>query len=69
MFFFLIQNILDCVKKKMCCLPVVVSAWLCSYMNTVGEEARSKPHNMLEQLSRVNPDSQGQYPSENYHER
>ncbi|GAB1599287.1 mediator of RNA polymerase II transcription subunit 24-like isoform X5 [Argonauta hians] len=64
-----VKNILDCVKKKMCCLPVVVSAWLCSYMNTVGEEARSKPHNMLEQLSRVNPDSQGQYPSENYHER
>lgn len=53
----------------MCCLPVVVSAWLCSYMNTVGEEARSKPLNMLEQLIRINPESQGQYPSENYHER
>lgn len=64
-----VKTILDCVKKKMCCLPVVVSAWLCSYMNTVGEEARSKPLNMLEQLIRINPESQGQYPSENYHER
>lgn len=58
----LLQVFLDNVKGRMCCLPVVVSAWICSYMNTVGEEARAKPLVMLQQLKNVvPPDPSNQY--------
>ncbi|XP_067650609.1 mediator of RNA polymerase II transcription subunit 24-like isoform X2 [Haliotis asinina] len=47
-----VRVILDNVKSRMCCLPVVACVWLCSYMNTVGEEAREKPLLMLEHLTK-----------------
>ncbi|XP_074655944.1 mediator of RNA polymerase II transcription subunit 24-like isoform X2 [Tubulanus polymorphus] len=57
-----VKTMLDNVKSKMCCLPVVVSAWLGSYINIVGEEARQKPLLMLQQLlTPVNPDPSNQF--------
>ena len=56
------QSILDNVKGQMCCLPVVVSTWFCSYIYTIDDEHRKKPLNMLSQLSKpVQPDSSNQY--------
>ena len=45
-----VKNILDKVKSKMCCLPVVVSAWLCSYVDILHHDKRLKPMNMLSQF-------------------
>lgn len=42
-------------KSKMLCLPIIMSTWLCSYMNTVGEESREKPLKMLQFLKNINP--------------
>ncbi|XP_076094612.1 mediator of RNA polymerase II transcription subunit 24-like isoform X1 [Mytilus galloprovincialis] len=42
-------------KSKMLCLPIIMSTWLCSYMNTVGEESREKPLKMLQFLQNINP--------------
>ncbi|XP_064613745.1 mediator of RNA polymerase II transcription subunit 24-like isoform X2 [Liolophura sinensis] len=59
---------LDNVKSRMCCLPIVVSAWLCSYINTVGEEGRAKPLSMLQQLLKtIQPDPTNQYYNERSH--
>ena len=44
------QMILNYVKTRILCLPVVISAWLCSYMNMLSDEARAKPLSMLQQL-------------------
>lgn len=41
-------------KSKMLCLPIIMSSWLCSYMNTVGEESREKPLIMLQYLQVIN---------------
>ncbi|RWS26797.1 mediator of RNA polymerase II transcription subunit 24-like protein [Leptotrombidium deliense] len=45
-----VKLILDNVKSKMCCLPVVISAWLCSYINILHHDERLKPMNMLQQF-------------------
>ncbi len=56
---------MDEVKGRMCSLPVVVSAALCSYINLLDEEARRKPLNILQQLMKsVAPDSSNQYYAE-----
>lgn len=41
---------LNSVKSKMLCLPIVVAAWMCSYINMLGDDARAKPLSMLQQL-------------------
>ncbi|KAL3832581.1 hypothetical protein ACJMK2_024214 [Sinanodonta woodiana] len=48
-----VKSILNYVKTKMCFLPVVICAWLCSYMNTLSEDARTKPLAMLQLLSQI----------------
>ncbi|RWS00264.1 mediator of RNA polymerase II transcription subunit 24-like protein, partial [Dinothrombium tinctorium] len=45
-----VKLILDNVKSKMCCLPVVISAWLCSYINVLHHDERLKPINMVQQF-------------------
>lgn len=45
-----VKLILDNVKSRMCCLPVVISAWICSYINILHHEERLKPMNMLQQF-------------------
>lgn len=58
---------MDNVKGKMCSLPVVVSASLCSYINLLEEDARRKPLNILQQLMKsVPPDPSNQYYAERY---
>ena len=42
--------ILSYVKNRMLCLPIVVAAWLCSYINMLSDDARTKPLSMLQQL-------------------
>ena len=56
---------MDNVKGRMCCLPVVVSAWLCSYINTIDEDFRKKPRSMLQHLTKsIVPDAANQYYTE-----
>lgn len=45
-----VKIILDNVKSKMCSLPVVISAWLCSHINILHHKERLKPMNMLQQF-------------------
>jgi len=45
-----VKIILDNVKSKMCSMPVVISAWLCSYINILHHKERLKPMNMLQQF-------------------
>lgn len=45
-----VKVILDNIKSKMYCLPVVASAWLCSYISVLPHEERVKPMNMIQQL-------------------
>ncbi|KAL4223940.1 Mediator of RNA polymerase II transcription subunit 24 [Mactra antiquata] len=45
-----IKKMLNLVKSKMLCLPIVISAWMCSYINMLGDDARAKPLSMLQQL-------------------
>ncbi|XP_021357333.1 mediator of RNA polymerase II transcription subunit 24-like isoform X3 [Mizuhopecten yessoensis] len=45
-----VKVILERSQSRMCSIPVVMSAWLCSYMNTVGDDAREKPLQMLQRL-------------------
>ncbi|CAG2112159.1 unnamed protein product [Medioppia subpectinata] len=46
-----VKVILDNVKSKMCSLPVVIGAWLCSYINILHQKERLKPMNMLQQFT------------------
>ena len=46
-----VKLILDNVKSKMCCLPIVISAWLSSYINVLHHDERLKPMNMLHQFT------------------
>lgn len=63
-----IKMILNHLKSRMLCLPIVVSAWLCSYINTLSDEARTKPLSVLQQLIQpVTGDSTPQYYSERSH--
>ncbi|KAG1714326.1 Mediator of RNA polymerase II transcription subunit 24 [Nymphon striatum] len=45
-----VKLILDTVKTRMCCLPVCISTWLCSFINITLHEDRLKPMNMLHQF-------------------
>ena len=48
-----LQTMVNRSKSKMLCLPIIMSSWLCSYMNTVGEESREKPLMMLQYLQNI----------------
>lgn len=43
-----VKMILDNVKSRICCLPVCISAWLCSYINVLHHQEQLKPMNMLQ---------------------
>uniref|UniRef100_A0A6P7F1K9 Mediator of RNA polymerase II transcription subunit 24 n=1 Tax=Diabrotica virgifera virgifera TaxID=50390 RepID=A0A6P7F1K9_DIAVI len=45
-----VKRILDAVRGKMCCLPIVAAAWLCAYMRTAPQDTLLKPINMVQQL-------------------
>ncbi|XP_052811866.1 mediator of RNA polymerase II transcription subunit 24-like isoform X2 [Mya arenaria] len=45
-----IKMILNYVKNRMLSLPVCVVAWMCSYINMLSDDARTKPLSMLQQL-------------------
>ena len=45
-----VTKIVDNVKSRMCCLPIVISAWLCSYINTLHHEERELPLDLLKQF-------------------
>ncbi|KAJ8313961.1 hypothetical protein KUTeg_008522 [Tegillarca granosa] len=53
-----VMMVLEGTKNKMCCIPIILSCWLCSYMNTVGVESRDKPLLILQHLQgkAVNPE-------------
>lgn len=53
-----VKVILDNIKSKMCCLPVVISAWLCSYINVLHHDERLKPMNMMQQFMTPLPSSE-----------
>ncbi|XP_022343431.2 mediator of RNA polymerase II transcription subunit 24-like isoform X1 [Crassostrea virginica] len=61
-----IKMIIEVIKNKMCCIPVVLCAWLCSYISMIPDKAREKPLQMIQMLqtSALNPD-----PDLNYNER
>ncbi|WAQ95065.1 MED24-like protein [Mya arenaria] len=44
------EMILNYVKNRMLSLPVCVVAWMCSYINMLSDDARTKPLSMLQQL-------------------
>ncbi|XP_060574517.1 mediator of RNA polymerase II transcription subunit 24-like [Ruditapes philippinarum] len=63
-----IKMILGYVKNRMLCLPIVVSAWLCSYINMLSDDARTKPLSMLQQLIQpLTGENTPQYYSERSH--
>lgn len=69
-----IKRILKYVKTRICSLPIVISAWLCSYLNMLSDEARAKPLTMLQELTHsLGSDSQMlssqmlQFYNERYH--
>lgn len=45
-----VKRILDVMRGKMCCLSIVATAWLCSYMQIVQQDTLLKPMNMVQQL-------------------
>ncbi|XP_064648525.1 mediator of RNA polymerase II transcription subunit 24-like [Lineus longissimus] len=59
-----VKIILDNIRSKMCSLPVVVGAWLCSYINISSEDIRQHPLNMLQQLKAPAPPDPSQYYNE-----
>ena len=42
-----VKAMTDMIKSKMCCLPIAVSAWLCSYISVIHHKEREKPMEML----------------------
>lgn len=63
------QMILNYVKNRMLCLPVVVVTWMCSYINMLSDDARAKPLSMLQQLIQpLSGESSVQYYSERFDE-
>jgi len=57
--------ILSYVKNRMLSLPMVVVAWMCSYINMLSDDARTKPLSMLQELILpVQGESTQQYYSE-----
>lgn len=65
-FFSIKQMIMEHIKNKMCCIPIVLCAWLCSYISMIPDKAREKPLQMIQMLQTpaMNPD-----PDLNYNER
>lgn len=61
-----IKMIMENIKNKMCCIPIVLCAWLCSYISMIPDKAREKPLQMIQMLQTpvMNPD-----PDLNYNER
>lgn len=47
-----VKVILDNIKSHMCCLPVCISAWLCSYINIVHHDHRIKPMSILQEFQK-----------------
>jgi mediator of RNA polymerase II transcription subunit 24 len=45
-----VKVMLDTLKSKMCCIPIVVSTWLCSYISIIPKQNRRKPMEMLKML-------------------
>ncbi|XP_021940557.1 mediator of RNA polymerase II transcription subunit 24, partial [Zootermopsis nevadensis] len=45
-----VKRILDAMRSRMCCLPVCATAWLCSYMQILHQDALLKPLNMVQQF-------------------
>uniref|UniRef100_T1JEP9 Mediator of RNA polymerase II transcription subunit 24 n=1 Tax=Strigamia maritima TaxID=126957 RepID=T1JEP9_STRMM len=45
-----VRLILENVKSRVCCLPVCISAWLCSYMNIIHHDHRIKPMSILQEF-------------------
>ncbi|XP_073978366.1 mediator complex subunit 24 isoform X1 [Rhodnius prolixus] len=45
-----VKRILDNMRQSMCCLPICASAWLCSYMQILHQDALLKPMNMVQQF-------------------
>ncbi|KAG8200287.1 hypothetical protein JTE90_021937 [Oedothorax gibbosus] len=45
-----VKSILDHTKAQFCFLPIVISAWLCNYINVLHHQERLKPMNMLQQF-------------------
>ena len=55
--FFLFQDMIEPVKTHMCCLPVVVATYLCSYINVVSSAKKVKVRQLLQRLMvPVSPD-------------
>lgn len=63
-----VKRMLDSLRQKMTSLAVCASAWLCSYMNFVHQDATVKPMNMVQQfLAPLTEAEQGQM--DNFKER
>lgn len=45
-----VKRILDVMRGRMCCLAIVATAWLCSYMQIVQQDTLLKPMNMVQQF-------------------
>ncbi|KAK6631151.1 hypothetical protein RUM43_014247 [Polyplax serrata] len=45
-----VKRILDSMRSKWCCLPICATAWLCSYMQILHQDALLKPMNMVQQF-------------------
>jgi len=59
--------ILDNIKSSMCCLPIVVAAWLCSFINVSDGETRQKALFMLQHLKTpLSTESPVQYYNERF---
>ncbi|XP_077979024.1 mediator of RNA polymerase II transcription subunit 24-like [Glandiceps talaboti] len=43
-----VQKMVDNIRSRMCCIPVCIAAWLCSYISVLGSAERSKPTKMLQ---------------------
>ncbi|XP_076067943.1 mediator complex subunit 24 isoform X2 [Oratosquilla oratoria] len=42
-----IKELLDRLKHHLCCLPICITAWLCSFIQMVDGEKSSKPNDLL----------------------
>ncbi|XP_066301891.1 mediator of RNA polymerase II transcription subunit 24-like [Branchiostoma lanceolatum] len=45
-----VQKFCDNIKRHMCCLPVCIAAWLCSYMQGLTAPEREKPLKLLKHM-------------------
>ncbi|CAH1788223.1 unnamed protein product [Owenia fusiformis] len=45
-----VKSVLDNIKSKVCCIPVVVCAWLTSYIHVLSEEHQEKAREVLRYL-------------------